>query len=286
MVAYVSSARSGTNGRNAGLMPEAFGLVLNVLLNAPLGCSPSKLAWSLPNTALMRSVGPACQRRNGKSLNLQSRQVWLQPSWCSPLNVHKNRSRKNRHLQSLQRRSCKLRCLCSRLPLRRHKRRCRWHQPCNRRHKRPRRRVGYHRSRSRRAGCQNIHNRKSRQDRCKGRTRRATQPSTSSQMPSLSTSVPPPPHTPQASITLPSQSSVYHHTRHIRWDAAAATKCRTHQAANRNRHLPSQMNRSCMPKRPYNQEYRLRHHLGMCGTVKGNSLVVDWHQHRVGRLGS
>jgi hypothetical protein len=38
-------------------MPEAFQLALNGLLNAPAGVFTSKLAWSLPNTALMRSVG-------------------------------------------------------------------------------------------------------------------------------------------------------------------------------------------------------------------------------------
>ena len=56
MVAYVSSARSGNTGKKAGLMPEAFQELLKGLLNAPAGVSKSKLAWSLPNTALMRSV--------------------------------------------------------------------------------------------------------------------------------------------------------------------------------------------------------------------------------------
>ena len=56
MVAYVSSARSGNTGKNAGLMPEAFQELLNGLLNAPPGVFTIKLAWSLPNTALMRSV--------------------------------------------------------------------------------------------------------------------------------------------------------------------------------------------------------------------------------------
>ena len=38
-------------------MPEAFQELLNGLLNAPsLGVFTIKLAWSLPNTALMRSV--------------------------------------------------------------------------------------------------------------------------------------------------------------------------------------------------------------------------------------
>ena len=57
IVAYVSSAMSGNTGKNAGLMPEAFHDELNVLLNAPAGVLINKLAWSLPNTALMRSVG-------------------------------------------------------------------------------------------------------------------------------------------------------------------------------------------------------------------------------------
>ena len=56
IVAYVSSAKSGTRGKNAALMPEAFQLALNVLLNAPAGVFTVKFASSLPNTALMRSV--------------------------------------------------------------------------------------------------------------------------------------------------------------------------------------------------------------------------------------
>ena len=56
IVAYESSASSGNTGKNAGLMPEAFQELLNALLNAPSGVFTSKLAWSLPNTALMRSV--------------------------------------------------------------------------------------------------------------------------------------------------------------------------------------------------------------------------------------
>ena len=56
IVAYVSSAKSGNTGKNAGLMPEAFQELLKALLNAPAGVFTNKLAWSLPNTALMRSV--------------------------------------------------------------------------------------------------------------------------------------------------------------------------------------------------------------------------------------
>ena len=43
MVAYVSSTKSGTNGMNAALMPDAFQLALNELLNAPAGCSQLSL---------------------------------------------------------------------------------------------------------------------------------------------------------------------------------------------------------------------------------------------------
>ena len=56
IVAYVSSAKSGNTGKNAGLMPEAFQELLNGLLKAPAGVFTNKLDWSLPNTALMRSV--------------------------------------------------------------------------------------------------------------------------------------------------------------------------------------------------------------------------------------
>ena len=56
MVAYVSSANSGKTGKNAGLMPEAFQEAFKGLLNTPLGVFKIKLAWSLPKTALIRSV--------------------------------------------------------------------------------------------------------------------------------------------------------------------------------------------------------------------------------------
>ena len=56
MVAYVSSAKSGNTGKNAGLMPEAFHELLNALLNTPAGVLMNRFAWSLPNTALIRSV--------------------------------------------------------------------------------------------------------------------------------------------------------------------------------------------------------------------------------------
>ena len=45
-----------TTGKNAGLMPEAFHELLNVLLKAPAGVLIKRLAWSFPNTALIRSV--------------------------------------------------------------------------------------------------------------------------------------------------------------------------------------------------------------------------------------
>jgi hypothetical protein len=48
---------SGNTGKNAGLMPEAFHEELKALLNAPEGVLINKCVWSLPNTALMRSVG-------------------------------------------------------------------------------------------------------------------------------------------------------------------------------------------------------------------------------------
>ena len=57
IVAYVSSARSGNTGKNAGLIPEAFQELLNGLLNAPPGVFTNRFAWLLPNTPLMRSVG-------------------------------------------------------------------------------------------------------------------------------------------------------------------------------------------------------------------------------------
>ena len=60
-------------------------------------------------------------------------------------------------------------------PLRRHIRRCRWHQMCSRCRKRPRRRAGCHHSRSRQQECLNIRTRKSLQDRCKGHKRQARQ---------------------------------------------------------------------------------------------------------------
>ena len=42
MVAYVSSTRSGTAEKNAGLIPEAFQLALKGLLNTPSGVSMIK----------------------------------------------------------------------------------------------------------------------------------------------------------------------------------------------------------------------------------------------------
>ena len=44
IVAYVSSAKSGNTGKNAGLMPEAFQELLNALLNAPAGVLINRLA--------------------------------------------------------------------------------------------------------------------------------------------------------------------------------------------------------------------------------------------------
>ena len=48
IVAYVSSARSGNTGKNAGLMPEAFQELLNELLNAPPGVITIRLASLFP----------------------------------------------------------------------------------------------------------------------------------------------------------------------------------------------------------------------------------------------
>ena len=55
MVAYVSSAKSGNAGKNAGLMPDAFQLALKVLLNTPSGAETNNSALLLPNMALIRS---------------------------------------------------------------------------------------------------------------------------------------------------------------------------------------------------------------------------------------
>ena len=51
----MSSTKSGNTGTNAGLMPDAFQLELNGLLNAPSGASTVSMYSLLPNTALIRS---------------------------------------------------------------------------------------------------------------------------------------------------------------------------------------------------------------------------------------
>ena len=57
MVAKLSSAKSGTSGKKAALIPEAFQLALKVLLKMFAGVVITKFDWSLPNTAENLSVG-------------------------------------------------------------------------------------------------------------------------------------------------------------------------------------------------------------------------------------
>jgi hypothetical protein len=57
IVAYVSSAISGNNGKNTGLIPEAFQLAFTVFGNAPSGVLITRFDSLFPNTALIRSVG-------------------------------------------------------------------------------------------------------------------------------------------------------------------------------------------------------------------------------------
>ena len=90
IVAYVSSAKSGNTGKNAGLMPEAFHELLNGLLNAPARVhQQARLVVAKHRTHAVgwishvhiKTISRQTGRDGGRRLNSQG--VWADAIWLA-----------------------------------------------------------------------------------------------------------------------------------------------------------------------------------------------------------